>query len=271
MIRGRGAERRRELGTARGAQLVRMQLDAEPGSPGRLENRSRLLDGVDARLAEDVREARQSLAGDRRQRLGEQEADGVAARAWGGSVLEWNLVRAEPRRHEPKREHLAEPSDRAQRLQLVLEGEPVAGLHLDGRRAVRRERAKARQRERDELVLAPLAKVAHGGVDSPAATGDRHVVEPGRTQLLLLVTRPPEDGVGMRVDEARRQDAAAAVDALRTRMRALDAVAGPDRRDAPAIDDDRGGGDDLQLPHIVPSPSARGAGAGHALSRAGEE
>ena len=85
-------------------------------------------------------------------------------------------------------------------------------------------------------VLVARAHVAHRGVDAPALPRDLHVIGTGGAALLLLVARLAEDRVRVRVDEPRREHAAAAVDdraPMRTRARAHRARA--DLRDPLAV------------------------------------
>jgi hypothetical protein len=51
-------------------------------------------------------------------------------------------------------------------------------------------------------------------MDATALSCNRHVVHAGCSQLLLLVPRLAEDGVGMRIDESRGENPAPTIDEL---------------------------------------------------------
>src|SRR3546814_2512484 len=70
---------------------------------------------------------------------------------------------------------LAEAAGDAQHLHLVLEGQAVAGLDLDGGHALGREVAQAGQGGGVECVLARLAGLLDGVADAAAEIGRAHV------------------------------------------------------------------------------------------------
>ena len=134
--------------------------------------------------------------------------------------------------HEAHRQRVGEAAHDAQRLELVVEREPVARLHLDRRDAARGERAQPRLGERVQLVLAARAEVAHRGVDAAAAPRDLHVAARrrraapaprsarGRRSRACANRRSP--GVStppLAIDDASRRGCAARSVALRRRPR----------------------------------------------------
>ena len=248
-----------------------MELDAQPRPARRLEERARLAHRVDARLAEDVGEGREPLVRHPGQHLMDEQAEVLATLFRASPVLEGDLVGPEPGRHEAHRQGGGEAPDDAQRLELVLHRQSVARLHLERRRAVGGEPAEAREGERKQLGLGTPSQVAHGGVDAAATPGDLHVAHAGGPQLLLLVARPAEDGVGVRVHEARREDAAAAVHAIGVGELALEPVARPDGDDPFPRDRHRRAGEHAGVPHLGAPAGARRSGAGDDLARPDEE
>ena len=115
---------------------------------------------------------------------------------------------AEEGRHHPDRKPLRDAPDDAEVAQLLVERQPVAGLALDRRRAGGQGRAQARLAQRLEggVVGGPR------GGDRPKdpAAGVRRPLEPGRS---LVGAIAGEDRMGVAVDEARRDQCGAEVDA----------------------------------------------------------
>ena len=109
---------------------------------------------------------------------------------------------------------VAQPARGAQRLRLVVEVEPVAGLDLDRRDAFGDQRIEARQRLPHQLVLARRAQRLDGRDD--AAAGPRHLFVGGAGQphLELVGAVAGMDEMGVAVDQAGRDPAAVAVDDL---------------------------------------------------------
>ena len=260
-----GAEFRGQLGGTGRLELVRVQLELEAMTPGRAEDDARLVGGIDARFTEDVGEGGEPFGGDARQHLIHDERDVLFARARRDAVLDGDLVGAEEGGDEAQRQCLLEAADHAERLDLVVGGEAVARLHLDGGGAARSEAPQARQREGEELVLGARAKVAHGTVDSAAATRDLHVADAGGALFLLLVPRLAEDAVGVRIHEARHEDAATAVHDFRARMFGAHRVPRPDGDDALPLGDNGCSGAHLQALHLGAAAGAGRAGGGDEL------
>ena len=118
-------------------------------------------------------------------------------------------------RHRPL---VAEPARGAQRLRLVVEVEAVAGLDLDRGDAFGDQRVEARQRLRDELVLARRARRLDRGDDAAAGPRDLLIGRAGEPHLELVGAVAGIDEMGVAVDQAGRDPAAVAVDASRRRV-----------------------------------------------------
>ena len=106
---------------------------------------------------------------------------------------------------------LAQPPRHAQLLALVFEREAVAGLDLDGAHAVGQQLFEARRGLREERVFVGLARGAHRGDD--AAAGLRHlfVAGAGQPHRELVGALAAVDQVRVAVDQAGRDERAAAV------------------------------------------------------------
>src|SRR5581483_5715241 len=100
MVGGRRPELRRELGPARGFQLVGVKLERQTGFPRRLENRATLGNGEDARLAEDIGEPRETFSHHEREHFVDEQ---VHVSVTGRPVLERDLMGSEPRWDQPYR------------------------------------------------------------------------------------------------------------------------------------------------------------------------
>ena len=100
----------------------------------------------------------------------------------------------------------------------------------------------------------------------PAATArDFEVVHAGGTHFLLLVARPSENRVGVRVDEPGSEQHSATVDSLDVRMSSLEVIARSDRVDTIPNDQHRGVGHDTGVGHRLSAPSSAYADACHHL------
>ena len=143
------AELDRERDRALLGELVAVQAQREPGVAARLEVAARLRRVERAALEEDV-----GGLGDLRrlgQHLGERE---VEVRVGVAVELRRHRVRAEPRRHA------AGVADRAERRELGVAVEPVAGLRLERRRAVARASSRGGARPPRAGRPRPAARVA---------------------------------------------------------------------------------------------------------------
>src|SRR5208282_3594965 len=123
----------REASAAGENELFRVHLDAEPDGERRAQEALGLADGEEPRLAEDIAKSGQPFRNDSGERAPNEQVDvGVGARA----VLGRYRVGAEERRHEPKARGPRKTGHEAEQAELALDGERVAGLHLDRGRAV---------------------------------------------------------------------------------------------------------------------------------------
>ena len=123
-------------------------------------------------------------------------------------------MRAEEGGAHRDRPLVAEPARGTQRLRLVFEIEPVAGLDLDRGDAFRDQRVEPRQRLRDELVLARRAQRLDRRDDAAAGPRDLLVGRAGKPHLELVGAVAGMDQMGVAVDQAGRDPAALAVDDL---------------------------------------------------------
>ncbi len=108
----------------------------------------------------------------------------------------------------------AKPPRGAQLAALGREVEAVSRFDLDRGDALGDQCVEAGQGGGDELVLARQARGLHGRCDAATAFGELFVARAGEPQLELLGTVAAVDEMGVAVDEARRDPAAGAVDAL---------------------------------------------------------
>ena len=105
--------------------------------------------------------------------------------------------------------------DRAQHAALGLELEAVAALGLGGGGAEGEHLGQPRPREIDQLVLARRARGRHGFHDAAATGRDLGVGGAGETAPQLVTAIAGEHEMRVRIDEARHDRAALAVDHLR--------------------------------------------------------
>ncbi len=199
MVGTRRAELGGELGAARPFELVGVQLEPQAGGPGAGQDRARLGNAEDAGLAEHVAKPRESLAGHRGDHLIAHQAHVLPA---AGAVLGRHFVRAKKGGDEGRSRLGAQPADHAQLFALRVEVEPVAGLDLDGRRAVRQEHGESGAGRGDELVFRARAHVPHRLQDAAARGRDGLIGLTERAALVVVEAGRTEDGVGVAVDEA---------------------------------------------------------------------
>ena len=197
-----------------------MQPAAQPERRPGLEDRPRLVGVEGALLAERVHPARV-----RRRRLEHRAGDQVDVAGRVVGVLGRHDVRAE------ERGLVGELAGHGQAAGLVADGQPVAGLDLDGRGALAAHLLDQPGDVRGELLVGRGPGGGHGGADP--AGGVRLAGHPGR-ELLRPVAG--EDQVAVAVDEPREHRAAAGVDDLV----GVRHVGGPaDPGDPAALDDQR--------------------------------
>ena len=248
-----------------------MQLHEQAGIARGGQQLARLVNGEHPRLAEDVGKARQPLARDDGQHLVHQEVEIRATAVGALAEVERDLVRAEPRGDDAHRQRRREAPHDVQGLELVLEGEAVAGLHLDGGDAMRGELTQPRLGERKEVILVARAQVTHRRVDAPAALRNLHVGHARRAQLLLLESRPAEDGVRVRVHEARSEHTTLAVHHACLRVRRAEGPLLVHGGDAILLDEYRDTLAHDRVAHLRAAPSASRPGAGDDLRRVDEQ
>ena len=120
-------------------------------------------------------------------------------------------MRAEKRRHKFNRGRLVQLTNDAQNFQLFVQREAVAGLGLHRCRAAAQEPVCALLRLREKLRFAGRARLAHRRTDSSTTRGDLFVGRAARAHFEFIDPIPAEDGMGMRIDKTRQDDAAAGI------------------------------------------------------------
>ena len=98
-------------------------------------------------------------------------------------------------------------------------------------------------------------------MNATTAARNLHVADTCRAKLLLFVAGAAEDCMGMRIHKTGSEHAAAAIDALRIRVVALDVVTRCDCADFLTIDGNRRILENLNVAGFLSSPSARGTSA----------
>ncbi len=194
----------------------------------------------------------------------------------GGETVEIELIAYGPgilmlKADSAVRQRIAEAANDTQRLQLIIEREPVARLHFHRRTAGCGEPHEPRRSEGEQFVFGSGAQIADRRLDTSAALRDLLVRDAGCAQLLLLVARAPEHRVSVGVDEAWREDATAAVDDGRVpRVRAKLALR-RDGGDGVTVHEHRHAGANAGVGHLGATARSRWTGARHDLACVKEE
>ncbi len=215
-----------------------MNLQSHAEVPRARQDRLALGERERTLVAEDVAEASQSLGDDRGQHLvaHEPHITGAVMRELGG-----NGMGAEEGGNEPREQRIGGQSPHhAQRPDLALGVEAIAGLDLDGRHAPSREGRQPGPRQTRQLVLASAAEIPDAECD-PAAAGGDFLVGGAREALLELVrSGRAEHGVSVGIDEAREGDPPPGVKPGGARRLAGQVRHRPTGRDASLPDPDEG-------------------------------
>jgi hypothetical protein len=147
-------------------------------------------------------------------------------------------VEAQIARADPNPGLAADAAGDAQHLQLAVAVEAIARLDLDGGDAGRLQPFETTEGRGVEVVLGRLARGLDRGDDAAAGAGDLLIGRALQTLFELAGTVAAEDEVGVAIDQARRDPAAAeAVGLRRLVVRQVGARADPD--DGPVADQDR--------------------------------
>ena len=129
MIGRRRAELRGELRSATRLELVRVQLEAKPGVARGGEDRARLVDGEDTRLAEDISEAGKPAPRDRRAASRESADRCNSARRRAARRYSCGISCAPSHVGDNAQRHaLGEAADDTKRLELIVQRQAVARL-----------------------------------------------------------------------------------------------------------------------------------------------
>ena len=129
-------------------------------------------------------------------------------------IVGWQSVRAQQCGRDPHVSHLAEAARRAQHLEFVGDGQPVARLDLDGGDSLGDQRVEPRQRARDQRILVRVACRAHRRDDPATGACDRLIGSTFEPHRPFARSVAGVDEMGVAVDQPRRDPAAGAVDRL---------------------------------------------------------
>src|SRR3989441_1280583 len=267
MIRAQRPELDGQLRRARAIELIGVQLHAQAVSAGGGQDRARLGDAEDARLAEHVAGDGKPLARHGRDHLVAHQTHVLAPPI---AELGGDFVRPQERGDESGGLRGRELRDDAQLLELALAVETVARLHLDRRAAVGEERAEPRAGERHELRFGAGADVAHRLQDAAARRRDLLVVHAEGAPLVVVQARRAEHCVRVAIHEARVHHTADFHPFHGARCPSQVGVA-TNRGNAVTVDQDSGVGEDLELRHLPPAARPRPAAAGDDLTRADQQ
>src|SRR5262249_40220888 len=139
-------------------------------------------------------------------------------------------------------------------------GDQGAALPRGGGHARRGKCGGGGEGERDERLVGGLANGANGGGDAPAGAGDGEVVGARAAEGELAGAVSGPDEVGVRVDEARGDEAASGVEDLRRRADAPpgDVTLGADPGHVSVLDADRTARDGPE--HLLGAATVRPVG-----------
>ena len=207
-------------------ELLGVQAQAEARGDGRSADALGGREVEEAGIGEDVDEVGEALRGDGRDHL---VRDALRMLSGGRSV--GDRVRAEEGRHDANRHPIGDAPNDAEVAELFLERQAVAGLALDRRRAGGQGGTQARLAQRLERRVVGRARGGHGPQDAAAGVGSSLEARGGLVRAVA-----GEDRMGVAVDEARRHERGAEVDALIAVWRI---ARGADPRDPPVAKLDR--------------------------------
>ena len=194
-----------------------------------IKNFFRIRDVEVAALAENVAAFGQLFLGYARQHLVDDERDILLGRA---AKLFRNGVCAEKRRHKFDRRFRIQPANHAQNLQLVLHGQPIAGLCFDRCGSSLQKPKRMFLRLREKFVLRRGPRLANGRANPASARRDFLVSRASRSHLEFIHAIPGKDRMRVRVDESRQDHATSRIDDFRiVRQIAFDFFRSSDGRD----------------------------------------
>ena len=111
----------------------------------------------------------------------------------------------------------AQTVGRPQALQLVVDGQSVAALGLDGRGAVRQQAIQALASQVEQLILPCRPGGPHRREDAPTGVRDLLIRRAAQPHLKLLGAGPREDQVRVRIHKPRHDRPTACIDDLPAR------------------------------------------------------
>ena len=211
MIGGQGLETRRELRAMEVRQLFRMQLDRKSCGGGRLEDPAHLFGAEADAFAKGVDGVDPSFAGQVRDHPVRDQGDVAVGIS---SIFRCRGVGPQEGRADTDGAALSQLPGCAQHAALVLNGQAVAGLDLEGGDPFGHQCLESGEGGGHQLGLGRLAGGLHRREDSAARAGN--VLVGGSPQAQLELVRPvaPMDEMRVAVDEARRDPPAVTGDGL---------------------------------------------------------
>ena len=229
----------RQCGAVHVAELLGMQLDGQAHHLGRLEDALGLRPREADALAKHIDGIDQPFA----RQLGHHAIANLVDVAV-GAALELGRQRVGAKKGGLHRhaEVAPQPPRHAQLLALVLCGQAVTALDLDGAHAFGQQGLQARRGGGKQLVLAGLARGLHGADDAAAGARDLLVAGAVEPQRELMRALAAVDEVGVAVDQPGRDQRARTVVARPARQqfgRQTIRRAGVD--DVPALNGDHAG------------------------------
>lgn len=195
----------REAGPAEVGELLGMELDRETQLLGAVEDAAHLFDRKRDALAEAVDGIDQTF-GMRLLEAGQHDIGDVIAIA--ALVFDWRRMGAEIGGDDADRAKIAESAGGAQHLQLGFDVEPIAGLDLDRRHPLGKQRVETRKRCGDEAVDGQRVGGLDRRDDTAASAGDLFIGGAIQPHLELAGAVAAMDDVGVAIDETRRHPAA---------------------------------------------------------------
>src|SRR5205085_3356080 len=240
-------------------ELIAVQAERQAGSAARLEIPARLHDVERAALDEDVGSF--GHLGRVRQYVGEREVE-VRIRV---VELRRNRVRSEPRRDA------ARGPDRAERGELGVEIEPVAGLPLERRRSGTQHPFAVATDDVEQLLLRGRARRTDGRHDSAAVRMQLLVARTARSQRELVDAVAGEARVRVTVDEARDRAETTPVDLDRVAFDAIELAHPSGSRDDAVVAQQERVLDYVDAPEVRATKRRTAAGWRHELCEVADE
>ena len=202
------------LASTAGRQFVGMNPRQQPVRQARSQNGSRFIRSEDPAFAEDVAPVGQTLRGDGRNHLVDDERD---VRIPIPSILRSYFVGTEKRRHDVDRVVVVQRPEHAELPQLGFSGQTVAALRLTGRCPAREHFVQPDPCRAGKGLLGRRPSGGDGREDAAPGRGDVFVGRAAQPSVQLVAPVPRIHDVRVGIDEAGNDRAPAPVDAGRSR------------------------------------------------------